>query len=94
LTFPVSAIDVTLGMGWLHRTINASGGTVTLNNGGGTSQFALPPVSSSQNLIFVSVGGGFTLSDYRFDFEAWITNLSKSATRSVDGTFTVSYGIF
>jgi hypothetical protein len=93
LSRAIGPIDLTLGPGLLHKTTNASGGTVTLSNGHSTSPFGIPPSGASMNLLYLDAGLGGSYWGFRGDLNVLMTDLMGSR-RAYDGMVTVSYGLF
>jgi hypothetical protein len=92
--YGLGLLDVHSGPELLIRMVSASGGTIKLNNGTGTSTFALPPKSDSQDLLAWNFGLGARFKQIRIDFDFLVTDFSSSARRALDGLVVMSYGIF
>jgi hypothetical protein len=67
--FGLTGFDWTLGPGLLRRTLVGSGGTVTLNNGTGTTTFAMPSSSNSSTTLTLNAGLAYVFSGNRFAFD-------------------------
>jgi len=81
-----------LGPGFLFNRISAEGGTVTLNNGTGSSDFPIPNGSStSRNLTLnLAVEWNF-VKDVSGKVEGWAINLTDSESRSFNYAFSFYY---
>lgn len=82
--------DWHVGPGYLSYKTKGKGGTVELNNGGGTSTFALPSGSSEVNKIIFSAGFSYNLDRHRFGADLIVESLFSSLKRTEN--ISLSYG--
>lgn len=82
--------DWHVGPGYLSYRTKGKGGTVELNNGGGTSTFALPSGSSEVNKIIFSGGVSYNSGVHRFGADLLVESLFSSQKRTEN--ILISYG--
>lgn len=85
--------DFKLGPGMLFYTVSGSGGSVSLNNGAGTTSFGIPSTSSTARMLYIDAGFGIDFSFCRLDIDALITG-TFSARRATDIVASLSFGLF
>lgn len=67
------------GVGLIMKTISGEGGTVQLNNGNSTSNFARPGRSVTSTTGFLHLGAGFPSTNaLRFDMDLWVSGAFSS----------------
>ena len=74
--------DWSAGLGIYNSKFSGSGGVVTLSNGNGTSQFALPGGTSETRLISVNAGTSYRMGKNSFGFDL-ITTGTFSDKRTI-----------
>ena len=81
-----------LGAGFVMTQISSDGGTETLRNGTGSTDFPLPEESSTaRNMILNSELEYFFLSNWSAKFSYQIYNITDSQTREYGNMITVVY---
>jgi hypothetical protein len=74
--FPLfSGIQPKAGMGLMLYQIYGEGSTVTLRNGGSTSNFYVPGGSRTSKIFYAALGGGFEHGNLRADVDLLISGL-------------------
>ncbi|WP_127717375.1 hypothetical protein [Halobacteriovorax sp. HLS] len=80
------------GPGLMMNQISSDGGTQTLNNGTGSSDFPMPNGSStSRNLTLNTAAQWEFTKDVSTRVEAWIVNVTDSESRSLSYTLSFYY---
>ncbi len=87
LQFPVAyryeTFQLSMGPGILYNRISASGGTESLSNGVGTTDFPLPNGSSISSNLTLNLALGWNFyQDISAKVESWVINLTDSESRS------------
>lgn len=88
------ALDFHIGPSVLQYTIRGQGGTVTLDNGSGTSPFGTPEDSSTSSLVCWDLGLGLTVGRVRLDAAVLVSGAFSSATRAFNPYVSLSWGVF
>jgi hypothetical protein len=88
------AVDIHVGPSVLQYTIRGGGGTVTLDNGSGTSPFGIPDDASTGSLVCWDVGLGVTLGRVRVDGAVLVSGAFSSETRAFNPYVSLSWGVF
>ncbi|ATH08343.1 hypothetical protein BIY24_10400 [Halobacteriovorax marinus] len=94
--FPVAyrleKFQLSFGPGLLYNRISSSGGTQSIRNGTGTTEFPLPNGSSISSNLTLNLGLDWTFyQDISAKFETWIVNLSDSESRSYSYAISAYY---
>jgi hypothetical protein len=89
-----NGLDVHLGPGVQFYQINGNGGTVSLNNGSGSSTFAIPSGSSTSRILYLDTGLGVSFGQIRLDSLVLISNLFSSNRRAISPVLNLSVGLF
>lgn len=82
--------DWSAGLGILNRTIQGAGGIVQLNNGTGTSSFALPGGTVSSRVFTVNAGASYYFNASRFALDL-VAEGAASSKRTFDFMLSYSY---
>lgn len=87
-----SVLDLKGGLGIWNHFLFGEGGTVTLNNGSSTQDFARPSETVATSVLFLDVGFGLRFLDrFRLDVDAYITG-PLSSRRSLNMLMQLSVG--
>jgi hypothetical protein len=90
--YTYSDFKLKFGPGLIMNRISADGGTQSLNNGTGTSDFPMPNGSStSRNLTLNTALEWQFINTVSARFEGWVVNLSDSESRSFSYTLSAYY---
>lgn len=82
--FTASAWDWALGPGIFNRTLKGAGGTVDLNNGTGTSTFAVPGTSTSSQVITFNFLTNYKIGSHHINFDFITEGLLSADKRTFD----------
>lgn len=80
--FDASNWSWNVGPGYLQQTIKGSGGSVELNNGSATAQFAIPGRDSQITQITVNVGTTWTLNPHQVALDLITENFFSNTKRA------------
>lgn len=80
-----------VGTSLMVNNIRGNGGTVTLNNGGSTSEFYLPSESRTSVNNTIDLGGEVTMRDFAFRMQTYWYAPFKSERRQVSYALILSY---
>lgn len=83
--FPLSEVELKGGLGILLSRVHGDASTVTLRNGGSTSDFYVPEGSRASRLFYLVAGAAYTLrAPLRFDLDLIVTGpLSKRRSLNI-----------
>ena len=88
------ALDLHVGPSVLQYSIRGGGGTVTLDNGSGTSPFGIPDDTSTSSLVCWDVGVGLSVGRVRVDGAVLVSGAFSSETRAFNPYVSLSWGVF
>ena len=88
------ALDFHIGPSVLQYTIRGGGGTVTLDNGAGTSPFGIPDDTSTSSLVCWDLGLGLTVGRVRVDGAVLVSGAFSTETRAFNPYVSLSWGVF
>ncbi len=86
-----SVWDVYAGPGIMKYTIKGSGGIVTMSNGTGTANFAVPGGTSTVQKLTTNLGTSYSVDKSVFNFEMIIENLMSAKKRTQSLMFGYAY---
>ena len=94
--FPVAynleAFQFSFGPGLLYNRISSSGGTQTLSNGVGSTEFPLPDGSSISSNLTVNLAADWEFyQNISAKVESWVINLTDSESRSFSYALSAYY---
>lgn len=91
--FKQSSVDWILGSGILLYEIDGTGGTISLNNGGGTSTFLLPNETRTAKLLYAEAGVGIDIkTNYRLETSLLFTGI-LAERMGIHWMLNFSYGL-
>lgn len=82
-----------LGTGFLMQLVQGAGGSVELDNGGGTSTFYRPSRLIAARVLYLDVGFAYQQGRLRYEIDALLTGL-LSSRRSVGFVLQAGYALF
>ncbi len=89
-------MDWYVGAGFMSRTLKGAGGIVNLNNGSGTSDFALPGKTVSSQTITINAGIGGALGEGRLGADLiseGLLSVKRTFSFMLNYTLTVARGL-
>lgn len=83
--------DWSFGPGYLYQSIKGKGGTMVLNNGTGTSTFAVPGNTSTIQKVTINGGVSYSFLNYRVGFDLFFLNFFSNTKRSQNFMINFTY---
>ena len=89
-----SNFDFSGGLALIQYNIAGPGGTTTLQNGNGTSTFALPGRSESSKTLGLLLGASYNSGSYRVSLDTMTEGATSNSKRTFSLMLTLSYSLF
>lgn len=95
ITYAVnSSLDVSGGPALVSYQIHGPGGTTTLDNGNGTSSFALPGNTQTPRTVGLLLGTGYNSGNWRFTGDLLTESLGSAEKRTFSLMLAVAYSLY
>ena len=87
--------DVSAGLALMRYTVDGKGGVISLDNGSGKSDFAIPSRTETSSTWALQIGGAFNIQSFRFGLDLLTQGiLSNQNKRAFSLMFSAAFSAF